>query len=62
MGKASMSVHLISHDPMISLKKATRLLNIKYIILHTTIQVEKTGESEDERKRHNFTCEPHCSN
>lgn len=57
MGRASMSCHLKSVDPMVSLKKATRLMNIKYKILQTTIQVEKVGEDKEEMERHRFTCE-----
>jgi len=52
-----MSCHLKSVDPMVSLKKATRLMNIKYKILQTTIQVEKVGEDKEEMERHRFTCE-----
>jgi hypothetical protein len=37
---------------MISLKKATRLVNTKYKILHTTIQVEHVNNSDV-----NFECE-----
>jgi zinc transporter 2 len=59
MGKASMSCHLESTDPMVSLKKATRMINIKYKILQTTIQVERTGEDIEEKTRHNFKCETH---
>jgi len=50
---------LKSNDPMISLKKATRLVNVKYKILHSTIQVEKDEQSYDELKRHRFKCNNH---
>jgi len=40
VGKSAMSAHIKSSTPMITLKKATRLLNTKYKILHTTIQIE----------------------
>jgi hypothetical protein len=52
MGNTAMSCHLKSTEPMISLKKATRLLNTKYKILHTTIQVE-----DDKDLSTNFECE-----
>jgi len=45
VGKSSMSAHLISSTPMVTLKKATRLLNTKYKILHTTIQIEHAEKS-----------------
>lgn len=51
MSHKSMSVHLKSKDPNYSLKRATRLMNLKYKILHTTIQVEHTNDEED------FHCE-----
>ena len=59
MGRASLSVHLESTDPMVSLKKATRMINIKYKILQTTIQVEKAGDDYKELSRHGFKCEIH---
>ena len=40
VGKSAMSAHISSTTPMITLKKATRLLNSKYKIFHTTIQIE----------------------
>jgi solute carrier family 30 (zinc transporter), member 2 len=46
----SLTVHLKSTKPMHSLKRATRLLNTKFKILHTTIQVE---EVEDDRRPYN---------
>jgi len=60
MGRASLSCHLESTDPMVSLKKATRLINIKYKILQTTIQVEKSGDDSHEVARHGFVCETHA--
>ena len=46
MENLAMSVHLKSNTPMISLKKATRMINAKYKILHTTIQVEHMATNE----------------
>jgi len=43
VGKSAMSAHILSSSPMITLKKATRLMNSKYKIFHTTIQVEQSG-------------------
>ncbi len=54
-----MSCHLESTDPMVSLKKATRLINIRHKILHTTIQIEKIGDDYEEEKRHRFRCDTH---
>lgn len=39
---------------MVSLKRATRMLNTKYKILHTTIQVEDSNDTDID-----FDCEPH---
>ena len=50
MSNYSLSAHLLSNDPMVSLKRATRLINVKYKILHTTIQVEDAREVEVEFK------------
>lgn len=47
-----LTVHLKSTNPMKSLKKATRLLNTKYRILHTTIQVEEVEDSIE-----NYICD-----
>jgi zinc transporter 2 len=44
-GKSAMSAHITSSTPMITLKKATRLLNTKYKIFHTTIQIEHSDIS-----------------
>ena len=44
---------------MLSLKKATRLVNVKYKILHSTIQVERSDETYEEKKRHRFKCNNH---
>jgi Co/Zn/Cd efflux system component len=52
MGNKALSCHIKSRTPMISLKKATRMINTKYKILHTTIQVEQS-ENDD----FNFICE-----
>ena len=43
-GKTSMSCHLQSGFPGITLVKATKLCKLKYNISHTTIQVEPTDE------------------
>jgi len=56
MGKAAMSCHIDSTNPMKSLKYATRIINRKYKILHTTIQVEQTFDSQVLRK--NLDAEP----
>jgi len=53
-GVYSLSCHIKSDDPMVSLKRATRMLNTKYKILHTTIQVEDCNETDID-----FDCEPH---
>jgi zinc transporter 2 len=42
----SLTVHLKSSKPMLSLKRATRLINTKFKILHTTIQVEDLKDIE----------------
>lgn len=47
-----------STKPMKSLKRATRLINTKYKILHTTIQVEEYVENEDfDDDDNSFKCE-----
>jgi len=43
VGKSAMSAHLTSTTPMVTLRKATRLMKKKYKIFHTTIQVEQSG-------------------
>lgn len=43
----TLTVHIKSTDPMWSLKRATRMLNTKFKILHTTIQVEDDIEEKD---------------
>ena len=50
----SLTVHLKSKNPMHSLKRATRLVNTKFKILHTTIQVEDVRDSEDNK---DYQCE-----
>jgi zinc transporter 2 len=40
VGKLSLSCHLISNNPQISLSRATKLIRDKYKITHSTIQVE----------------------
>lgn len=40
MGLHALSCHIKTKTPMVALKKATRLINTKYKILQTTIQVE----------------------
>ena len=54
-----LSAHITSNDPMLSLKKATRLVNVKYKILHSTIQVERSDETYEEKKKHRFKCNNH---
>jgi hypothetical protein len=44
-----MSVHIRSTNPMKSLKRATRLVNTNFKILHTTIQVEDIEINEKNR-------------
>jgi len=58
-----MTVHLKSTNPMWSLKRATRMLNTKFKILHTTIQVEedkekgcKTEDLEDDSDSETYQC------
>ena len=48
MGNYALSCHIETHTPMRTLKKATRLINTKYKILHTTIQIESSGEDKFE--------------
>lgn len=54
MNNQALSCHIRSKTPMVTLKKATRLVNTKYKILHTTIQVEHSGSEQL-----NFICETH---
>jgi solute carrier family 30 (zinc transporter), member 2 len=44
VGKLSLSCHLTSTNPQISLKKARKLIKQKYKITHSTIQVELESE------------------
>jgi len=44
LGKISLSCHLTSTNPQISLTKARKLLKNKYKISHSTIQVEPESE------------------
>jgi hypothetical protein len=37
----SMSAHIRSADPVVALRKATKILRDDYGIFHTTIQIEK---------------------
>lgn len=46
VGKLSLSCHLTSTNPQISLKKARRLIKNKYKIAHSTIQVELDTDKE----------------
>jgi Co/Zn/Cd efflux system component len=50
MGNIALSCHIQTSSPMKTLKKATRLVNTKYKILHTTIQIENVEEDH-------FKCE-----
>ncbi len=52
-GNNAMSCHIKSSTPMISLKKATRMINTKYKILRTTIQVEHTNTRYECQGDHN---------
>lgn len=47
-----LSVHVTSSDPERVLKLATRMINLKYKILHTTIQIESSN-----RGSNRFACE-----
>jgi Co/Zn/Cd efflux system component len=55
MNNNSLSCHIKSTTPMKTLKRASRMINTKYKILHTTIQIENSHHHEDER----FDCETH---
>ncbi len=44
VGKVSLSCHIISDNPQISLRKALDLCRNKYKIKHSTIQVESSLE------------------
>ena len=46
IGKISMSCHLISNEPQTSLKIAREMIKDKYMITHTTIQVEFDDHKE----------------
>jgi zinc transporter 2 len=46
VGKMSLSCHLTSSNPQISLKKAIKLCKNKYKIAHSTIQVEHIGDKQ----------------
>jgi hypothetical protein len=54
MNNNALSCHIKSPTPMKTLKRASRMINTKYKILHTTIQIEHTNY-EDE----GFDCETH---
>lgn len=47
MGKVSMTCHMKTSTPQVSLVKATKLLQTKYGITHVTIQVEEEDHPED---------------
>lgn len=49
-------MHLKSTDPMVSLKRATRLVNTKFKILHTTIQVETVDAESDSDSDVTYQC------
>ena len=44
VGKLSLSAHLISEDPQVTLREASNLCRNKYKIKHSTIQVESSFE------------------
>ena len=48
-GVVALSVHLVSMDPSNTLTEANRLLDERYGIHHTTIQVENPGEFQSDR-------------
>ena len=54
VGKISLSCHLISSAPQISLKKARDMIKKKYNITHTTIQVELDTEQLDDTCKHDL--------
>jgi cobalt-zinc-cadmium efflux system protein len=61
MGNCSLSCHIKTTNPMVTLKKATRMLNTKFKILHTTIQTEYVtlNEHGDNGGIKAFICEDH---
>ena len=54
VGKVSMSCHLISASPQISLKKAREMMKKKYNITHCTIQVELDTEKINNCCKHDL--------
>lgn len=54
VGKLSLSCHLTSSNPQISLKKASKLCRDKYKITHSTIQVEHAGDKQIYDCRHDL--------
>lgn len=54
VGKVSMTCHLISTSPQISLKKARDMIKTKYNITHSTIQVELDTEKLEHSCRHDL--------
>lgn len=54
IGKLSLSCHLTSTSPQISLKKAARLIKNKYGISHSTIQVELDSDKFKDECRHDL--------
>jgi zinc transporter 2 len=54
IGKLSLSCHLTSNNPQISLKKARKLIKEKYKITHSTIQVELDSEKAYEDCLHDL--------
>lgn len=54
VGKVSMSCHLISTSPQISLKKARDMMKKKYNITHSTIQVELDTEKFEHSCKHDL--------
>ena len=54
VGKVSLSCHLTSNNPQISLKKARKLIKNKYKISHSTIQVELDSEKSFEDCAHDL--------
>lgn len=54
VGKLSLSCHLTSSHPQITLRKASKLCRDKYKINHSTIQVEHAKEKTDYDCRHDL--------
>lgn len=54
VGKLSLSCHLTSNNPQISLRKARRLIKNQYKITHSTIQVELDSDKFKDECKHDL--------